>query len=171
MLSHVWLFATPWTVAHQTPLFMEFSGQEYRSGLPCLPPGDLPNPGIKLVSPVTLPLQADSLLLSYRGSPPSRSYLNLITSQRPTSENHHTEAFNMWIFRGTYSVWGFPGDSDGKESVCSEGDWSSMPGLWRTPGEGNGYPLQSSCLENSMDRGVWRATVHGVTKSQTWLSD
>ena len=46
-----------------------------------------------------------------------------------------------------------------------------IPGLGRSPGEGNGYPLQYSCLGNSMDRGAWRATVHGVEKSQTRMSD
>ena len=57
--------------------------------------------------------------------------------------------------------------SDGKESACNAEDPGSMPGLERSSGEGNGYPLQYSCLENSMDRGTWWATVHGVTKSQT----
>ena len=66
---------------------------------------------------------------------------------------------------------GFPGGSDGKESACSAKDLSSILGLGRAPGEGKGYPLQYSCLENSMDRGAWRATVHGVEKSWTWLSD
>ena len=49
--------------------------------------------------------------------------------------------------------------------------WSSAPGLWRSSGEGNGNPLQYSCLENSMDRGVWWSIVPGIAKSQTWLSD
>ena len=62
---------------------------------------------------------------------------------------------------------GFPGGSDSKESVCNAGDGSSLPGLGRSPGEGNGNPFHYSCLENSMDRGAWQATVHGVTKSQT----
>ena len=62
---------------------------------------------------------------------------------------------------------GFPGDSEGKETARSAGDSGSIPGLGRSPGEGNGNPLQYSCLENSMDRGVSQATVHGVTKSQT----
>ena len=66
---------------------------------------------------------------------------------------------------------GFPGGSDGKASACNEGDPGSIPGLGRSPGEGNGNPLQYSCLENPMDRGPWEATVHGVTKSQTQLSD
>ena len=60
---------------------------------------------------------------------------------------------------------GLPGSSDGKESGCNAGDLSSIPGLGRSPKEGNGYPLQYSCLENSVDRGAWGATVHGVTKS------
>ena len=66
---------------------------------------------------------------------------------------------------------GFPGGSDGKESACSAGDPGLIPGLGRSPGEGNGNPLQYSCLENSMDGGAWQATVHGVTNSQTQLSD
>ena len=61
----------------------------------------------------------------------------------------------------------FPGGSDGKESACNAGDLGSTPGLGRSPEEGNGNPLQYSCLENSMDRGAWRATVHGVAMSQT----
>ena len=59
---------------------------------------------------------------------------------------------------------------DGKESACRAGDPGSVPGLGRSLGEGNGNPLQYSCLENSMDSGAWRATVHGITKSQTQLS-
>ena len=60
---------------------------------------------------------------------------------------------------------GFPGGSDGKESACDAGDPGSVPGLGRSSGEGHGNPLQYSCLENSMDRGPWGATVHGVGKS------
>ena len=56
---------------------------------------------------------------------------------------------------------GFPCVSAGKESVCNVGNLGSIPGLGRSPGEGNGYPLQYSCLETSMDRGAWWATVHG----------
>ena len=64
-------------------------------------------------------------------------------------------------------VWGFPGGSDGKESACHAGNPGSIPGWGRSPREGNGYPLHHSCLENSMDRGVWQAIVHGVAKSRT----
>ena len=66
---------------------------------------------------------------------------------------------------------GFPGGSDGKEYACNAGDPGSIPGSGKSPGGGNGNPLQYSCLENSMDRGAWQATVHGVTMSQTRLSD
>ena len=65
------------------------------------------------------------------------------------------------------TIKGLPGGSDGKESACNAGDWSSIPGSGRSPGEGNGNPFQYSCLGNSMDRRAWRATVHWVTKSQT----
>ena len=64
---------------------------------------------------------------------------------------------------------GFPGGSDGKESACSVGDQDLIPGLGRFPGEGNGNPLQYSCLENPMDGGAWLAIAHGVAKIWTWL--
>ena len=68
-LSHVPLFATSWSVAHQVPLSMEFSWQEYWSGLPFPPPGDLPNPGIEPMSLASLHWQVYSLPLSHLGSP------------------------------------------------------------------------------------------------------
>ena len=68
---------------------------------------------------------------------------------------------------GCICILGFPGDSNGKESACSAGDLGLVPGLRRSHGEGNGYPLQDTCPENSMDGGVWQATVHKVIKS--WI--
>ena len=68
---------------------------------------------------------------------------------------------------------GFSDGLSGKESTCNARDLrgvGSVPGLGRSPGEGNGSPLQYSCLENLMDRGAWWATVHGVAKSQTQLN-
>ena len=65
---------------------------------------------------------------------------------------------------------GFPHGSD-KKSACNPGDPCSIPGLGTSPGEGNGNPLQYSCLKNSMDGGAWQATYHGVTKSRTWQRD
>ena len=61
--------------------------------------------------------------------------------------------------------------SDGKESTYNAGDLGLIPGLGKSLGEGNGNPLQYSCLENSMNRGGWQDTVHGIAKSQTGLSD
>ena len=66
---------------------------------------------------------------------------------------------------------GFPGDSDVKEYACNAGDWGSIPGSGTPPEEGNANPLQYSCLKKSMDRGARQATVHGVTKNWTRLSD
>ena len=65
---------------------------------------------------------------------------------------------------------GFPGGSDDKQSAYIVGDPASISGLGRSLGEGNGNPLQYSCLENPMDRGAWQATVHGVAKSWIQLS-
>ena len=65
---------------------------------------------------------------------------------------------------------GFPGGSAGKESTCNAGDMGLIPGLGRSPREENGNPLQYYCLENSINREAWWATVHGVAKSQTQLS-
>ena len=62
---------------------------------------------------------------------------------------------------------GFPGSSDGKASAYNTGDLGSIPGLGRSPGEGNGTPLQYSCLKNPMDQGAWWATVHVVAESDT----
>ena len=69
------------------------------------------------------------------------------------------------------NTWGFPGGSGVKNEPVNAGDMSLIPGLGRSPGGGNGNPLKYSWLENSMDRGAWRATVQGVTKSQTQLGD
>jgi len=70
-----------------------------------------------------------------------------------------TPAFSFW--------WIFPDDSNDKESACSAGDPGLIPGLGRSPGEGNSNTLQDSSLENSMDRGAWQSIVHGVAKRRT----
>ena len=66
---------------------------------------------------------------------------------------------------------GFPGSPDSKVSACSAGDPGLITGSGRSPGKGNGYPLQYYCLENSMDGGAWEAIAHGVAKSRTQMSD
>ena len=74
------------------------------------------------------------------------------------------------IFRRLSLRLGFPCGSEGRESACNAGELGSIPELVRSPGEGNGYPLQYSCLENFMNRGAWWSTFHGVTKNLTRLS-
>ena len=145
---------TPWTAAHQAPLSMVFSRQEYWSGLPRPPPGDLPHPGIEPRSPASFASQADSLPLSDQGSP-------------VTSPNRISAMFCPFT-----QPWGLPGWLHGKESTCNAGvagDAVSIPELGRSPGRGHGNPLQYSCLENPMNRGAWLATVHRLTQSQTRL--
>ena len=78
----------------------------------------------------------------------------------------HIRLPNYWSFS-----FSFPGGSEVKASACNVGDPGSIPGSGRSPGEGNSNPLQYSCLENPMDGGGWWATVHGVAKSRTRLSD
>ena len=118
---------TPWTVAHQAPLSMGFSRQKYWSGLPCPPPGGLPNSGIKPRSPA---LQADSLPSEPPGKP-------------------------RWLY--------------GKEPSCRcrKCRRHEFPMSGRSPGVGNGNPLQYSCLESPMGRGSWWVTAHRISESDT----
>ena len=86
----------------------------------------------------------------------------------------HVETHIAWYTHTKHmhtDIYTFPGDSDGEESTCNVGDPGLTPGSGRSLGEGCGYPHQYSCLENSMDRGDWWVTVHGVAKSWTCLSD
>ena len=76
----------------------------------------------------------------------------------------------MKLFAGQQWKHCFPCSSVSKESACSAGDQGSIPGLGRSPGEGNSNPLQYPCLENLMGRGAWWAIVHGVAKSRARLS-
>ena len=78
--------------------------------------------------------------------------------------------FAFYLFTYLFLL-GFLCGLDSKESAYNAGDPSSIPGSGGYPGEGNGNPLQYSCLENTVDRGAWQATVHGVAKSQIWLSN
>ena len=107
------------------------------------------------------------ILVSWTSKAKSRSKPRNLT---PKSHTLSTKP-QRTDFALSYALAGFPGVSDGKQSACDKGDLASIPGSERSPGEGNGYPLQCSCPENSMDREAWWATVHGVAKSQTQLSD
>ena len=96
----------------------------------------------------------------------ARSVAELITNDTKLTQNFNTMNKSVWNMDFIMGWSSFPSGSDGKESACNAGDLSLIPGLGGPPGEGKGYPLQYSSLENSRDY-----TVHGVTKSQTWLSD
>ena len=132
-LSCVRLFATPWTAAYQAPPSMGFSRQESWSGVP------LPSPYL--------------ILSGYLfGVPDSSVDKECLQCRRPQ--------FDSWVRKicwrrdwlPTPVFLGFPCGSSGKESVCHGGDLGLIPRLGRSPGEGNGYPLQYSGWENSMDR-------------------
>ena len=129
---------------------------EYCSGLPCPPPGDLPNPGVEPRSPT---LQADALPSEPLGKSRNTGVgsLSLLQGNFPTPESnrgflHCRQILYQLSYQGSPAM---------REIQVQSLSWED------SLGEGNGYSLQCSCLENSMDRGAWRATVHGVTKSQT----
>ena len=153
----------------------------------------VPWPGVELKSPV---LEGGVLVAGPSGkSPPclnlkwgqvwscnfafQSSFVLILPFQKRTK--WWTAAVKYWSYWSDWGIvgfpdfrnshLGFPGDSMGKESACNEGDLGLIPGLGRSPREGNGYLLQYSYLENSMDRIVWWATVHPVANSQTQLSD
>ena len=151
-----------------------FSRQEHWSEFLCPSPGDLSNPGLPHCRQILY-------WLSHQGSP-----MLLINSDYSSSFKivlHHISGRNinymaydskcgMWIsIHYTYQCAGFLGGSDCKASACNAEDQGSIPGLVRSPGERNGNPLQYSRLENPMDGEDWWATVHGVSKSQTQLSN
>ena len=95
--------------------------------------------------------------------------MSLIVLDASYKRNHEEFILLSLPYLAEHDV--LPGGSVGKECACNAGDLGSILGLGRSPEEGNGYSLQYSCLENSMDGGAWRATVHGVTESQTGLSN
>ena len=140
--AHVQLCDPTDCVAYQAPMSMGFPRQECWSGLPFPSPGGLPDPGTK---PASAAWQAGSSPLSHVGSP--RAFWVILNAS--------------WL----------PWWLNGKESACNAGGHDSIPGLGRSPGEGNGNPFQYFCLKNSMERGAWQAIFHRVTKSQTQRGD
>ena len=159
--SHIWLFATPWTIAYQAPLSMEFSREEYWSGLP------FPSP------------------LQSRGSSRSRDWTHVpwvfcIGKQVVLLLSHlgsHSSSFRDRQWHPTPVL--LPGKSHGWRSLVGCNPW----GRWESDtterlhfhvslsciGEGNGNPLQCSCLENPRDEGAWWAAVYGIAQSRTRL--
>ena len=111
-----------------------------------------------------------SLPRGQRSCGTSLTWTSLVPSMGPDPENpgsRQVKQTGKRIASHTFHHTGFPGGSDGKESACNAGGLDLIPGSGRSPGGGHGNPLQYSCLENPMDRGAWRATVHGVAKSLT----
>ena len=129
--------ATLWTVAHQAPLSVGFSRQEYWSGLPCPPPGDIPNPG----------MEPASLM-----SPTSNHFRNTLVFSFKRCQKLTITAFQVVLVV-----------KNPPANARDVRDTGSIPGWERSPRGGHGNPLQYSCLENPMGRGAWRATVHEVT--------
>ena len=177
LLSRVWLFATPWYVTCQAPPSMRFSRQEYWNGLP------FSSPGIFLTQGSNLGLPHCRQTLYVWATRESLDIIQMIKdNSKPTADCQSLHPhFSPVCF---LFVW----DS---EAICPEVIclWASLvarmvenlPTMWeaqvqsllqgRFPGEWNGYLFQYSFLENSMDRGVWEATVHGVPKNWTWQSN
>ena len=150
---HVQIFATLWTVPCQAPLSMGFSRQEYCSGLPCPPPGDLLHPGImSLVSPSL----ADGFFTTSATWEAQENGTDALIC-RAEIETRCRDVENQCL--DTKGIWD------------ELGDWGSIHRSNRSPGGGHGNPLQYSCLESPMDRGAGQATVNGVTKSWIRLSD
>ena len=102
------------------------------------------------------------------------TYSNVLSIDYKIKSSMYLLIFFKWTCLYTEKcllIVGFPRGLGGKESACNAGDLRSTSGSGRSSGEGNDNPFQDSCLENSTDRGAWKATVHGVTKSCTRLSD
>ena len=92
-----------------------------------------------------------------------------MSNDEMTFSNKHLQLYCFIVNYIKYAAMGLPWWLSGKRSACQCRKLGFDPWV-RSPGVGNGYPLQYSCLENSMDTGAWRAAVHGVAKSRTWLS-
>ena len=174
ILRHNWLLVVYSQVA-QDPLSMGFPRQEYWSGLPFPSPGDLSDPGIEPASPT---LQADSLPLSHQGRHQwDKLFYTVIILIEWTLVADPLVSCWPWLFAskslcGHMFNYGLPWWLSGKSlPAVQEMQETWISGLGRSPEGGNGSPLQYSCLGNPMDRGAWWATVHGVTKSLTWLSN
>ena len=170
-LSCVRIFATPWTTACQASLSITNS----RS-----PPKPM---SIELVMPSNRLIFHRPLSSCPQSFPASGSFqmsqifasggqsigVSASTSVLPMNTQDCHQSVLKIIYSPLRVLPGFPGDSVVKNIPVSAGDRGLIPGPWRSPGGGNGNPLQHSCLENSMDRGAWWATVHGVAKESDMM--
>ena len=143
---------------------MEFSRQEYRTGLPFPSLGDLPDQGTESASPALEEgVCYDWCILLAKLCQPLPCFILYSKTK--------FACYSGYFLISYFCIPCFPGGSEGKASACNAGDLGSIPGSGRSPREGNGNPFQYSCLENPMDRGAWRAIVYEVAKSRTQLSD
>ena len=181
-----------WTAVHQVPLSMGFPRHEYWSGLPFPSPGDLPEAGIKPVSPASLSNLRWILYLWATKEALNKKQITVIIWLEVDGRVWRREEYHsvyIFVLHGILTVqktklqiifnWenflkllksqacqllSFPGGSDGKESTYNAGDLGLIPGFGRSPGEGNGNPLQYSCLENPMDCSLPGSSVYRVAR-------
>ena len=149
LLSGVWLFATPWTVAHQIPLSMEFSRQEYWSGLPFPSPRDLPDPGIQ-----------PCLLCCRHLGCPIEFTLTVNNVQKLEISKSFIKNTLLGNLKPSCTTSRLLGGAVVKNPPAHAGDArdvGSIPESERSPGVGTGNPHQYSYLRNPMDRGTWQA--------------
>ena len=196
-LSRVRLFPTPWTAAYQAPPSMWFSRQEYCSGVPSpsrhfkytyplflLTITAVCVFWVLVLHPLTFQTVSTLSDSSFSNIWPLGSYnLNILNNnflvfigERRTFYNRNIHFFpGLIMFFLQYFIGlnkGFPGGSGNKESAWNAGDPGSILGSGKSLGEGKDNPLQYSCLENSVDRGAWQPSVHGVAELDTteWLT-
>ena len=150
---------TPWIVAHQAPLFKKLKFWERVKDREAW---HAAGHGVR---------KSWTHLSDWITAVTTLSYYLKQCRSLPSRSNSIPYATVNTFIRSYSTGCTFPSGSDGKESDWSAGDLGLIPGSGRSPGEGNGNPLQYSCLENPMDGGAWWATIHGVTKSQTWMSN
>ena len=156
-------FVASWTIAYQAPLSMGFPRQEYWSGLPFLLQGIYP-PRNWTWSPA---LACRFYTTEHLGRPFKEVLITKTTNYVLGPKFFFALVLTHLFLHLTNDFW--ISLASLVAQTCNSGDLGSIPGSGWSFGEQNGHPLQYSCLENSMDRGAWRATVHGVAKNQTSL--
>ena len=155
---------------------MSFPRQEYWSGLPCPPPGDLPNPGAETVSLKSLALAGEFFsttweILYMRVYISSALWISFPFRSQPIWNNIPCPIQLAIYFINSSVCLGFSWWLSGKESSCQCNRRAFDPWSGKIPWRREWQPLQHSCLENPMDGGAWRARVRGITNSRTWLSN
>ena len=118
------------------------------------------------IKPASSVLSTQDTAVVSQGVPALQHRKKMNTDHFMFYEGYKDGVIGVLYYRQGSSIEGFPHGSVGKSSACNAGDPGMIPGSRKSPGEENGYPLQYSCLENSMERGDWRAIVHGISRRQ-----